>query len=209
MRPKLGVLVLILAVFLAASLNDSATSEAGPVNAGAAADTCYASGDFNGDSIALSVGDYLYAVRVMLGYEPPPENLYEFDLNGDCVVDTADASVLTCYFTFGVSCFRSPFPVPTCCSPTLVTYECPIPLTGDVTHDGRITASDIILTVCYGFGCEPTPCQSVAADVNCSGNVTSADIIYLVSYIFRGGPAPCDVCMLMFEGGAWHGACLF
>jgi hypothetical protein len=194
---------------LVLALSGSADAEAPGANTAALADTCYASGDFDGNGIALTVADYVFALRVMLGYEPPPANLYEFDLNGDCVVDTADASVLTCYFTYGVSCFRSPFPVRTCCSPTLVTYTCPIPLTGDVTKDGRLTTADIILTVCYGFGCEPSPCQAVAADVNCSGNVTSADIIYLVNYIFKGGPPPCDVCLLLFNGGAWQGACPF
>jgi hypothetical protein len=84
----------------------------------------------------------------------------------------------------------------------LLATACLIDLTGDVTGDGVIGSSDIIIVVNYVFksGAPLQPCEA-AGDANCDGVVTSADIIYLVNYVFKGGPPPCDVCTLF--PGTW------
>ena len=159
------------------------------------ATTCWATGSLSDSPVPL-VSDMVYAVRMLSGFAPPPDALYRFDLTGDCVVDTADINLLNCFFIQGLSCFDQ-HPVPTCCFPVLVTSDCPVPITGDVNSDYRLSTADIIATL--GFIWKglpmPHPCLAVA-DVNCSGSTTSADIIYLVQFMFRGGPEPCDVCTL-------------
>lgn len=159
------------------------------------ADSCWATGPL-GSSGVPTVADLVYALRVIAGDAPPPDDLYRYDMSGDCVVNEQDAQLLARRFVFGVDSVPG-YPVSTCCRPELVP-GCLVTLTGDVNLSGAITSSDIIRLVSFVFigGQPPLPCVA-AADVNCSRTVTSADVIALVNYIFKGGPAPCDVCTLI------------
>jgi plastocyanin len=162
------------------------------------ADTCLATGSTQ-EGFPINVADLIYAIRILSGLTPPPDELYRFDLNGDCVVDTADMTLFSCAFEHGLLCLPV-YPVPTCCFPEFVVSPCPVPMTGDVDTSLTITASDIIFTVGYLFksGPAPLPCAA-AADVNCSGDITAADLVYLVAHVFKGGAAPCNVCDLWPE----------
>lgn len=75
---------------------------------------------------------------------------------------------------------------------------CPVAQTGDLSRDGRISATDLIMLVAYIYKSAPElePCAAVG-DVNCSGNLTSADLVYLVNYIFKGQAPPCNVCSMI------------
>jgi hypothetical protein len=159
------------------------------------ADTCVATGSTN-ESYPMNVADLIYAFRVVTGTAPPPDELYRYDLNGDCLVDTADLTVYTIFFEQGIGCCPW-YPARTCCFPELRVISCPVAMTGDVDTSRTITASDIIFTVLYLFkgGPAPIPCAA-AADVNCSGDITAADVIYLVAHVFKGSDAPCNACDL-------------
>jgi len=78
---------------------------------------CYADGDVDGNGMALTVGDLTYLVDYLMACGPAPDSLFKSDLNGDCVIDTADAGLIQCYFVYGMACFPQ-YPVPTCCDPT-------------------------------------------------------------------------------------------
>jgi plastocyanin len=161
------------------------------------ADTCWATGTFN-ESGPPTVADLVRVVRVLGGGEPVPDNIYRLDLNGDCIVNEADAQLISDLFEFGPGVLPQ-YPVLTCCFPEL-QLVCPIPLTGDANGSGSLTTADIIFLVMYMFkgGMGPMPCAA-AADADCSGHISVADVIYLVSYMFKNGPPPCDVCTLIPE----------
>ncbi len=88
------------------------------------ADTCWAAGDVDGDGSVLSVADMVMVTRILSGDLPYPDNLYQIDLNGDCVIDDGDAEMWECYFVYGLSCFVNGYPVPTCCFPDTVVGAC-------------------------------------------------------------------------------------
>jgi hypothetical protein len=78
--------------------------------------SAYADGDVNHDGIALTVGDLVQLIRILTGTPPPIPFDYHADLNGDCVIDMADAVLYQNYFTYGISVFDpyGGYPVPTC-----------------------------------------------------------------------------------------------
>lgn len=87
------------------------------------ADTCWATGDVNGDGIVLTVSDMVYLMRVLNRDLPWPENLYQLDLNGDCIIDGGDLYLLNLFFEQGLSVFPV-YPIPTCCYPDTVVGAC-------------------------------------------------------------------------------------
>jgi hypothetical protein len=161
------------------------------------ADTCFATGSL-GDG-PPSVADMVFALRMLAGEVPPPQDLYKLDLSGDCVVNAQDADLIAKLFQFGQDSLPV-YPVPTCCSPTLEIPQCLVSLTGDVDLSHALSTADIIGLVNYVFKGElpPLPCAAVG-DVNCSGSVSTADVIVLVNHVFKGGLPPCDVCDLIPE----------
>ena len=85
---------------------------------------CAASGDINNNGVNLEIADLVYLLRVFSGDNPIPDNLYQADLNGDCVIDDGDAEIFNCYFTYGMICFTNQFPVATCCYPSTDVGAC-------------------------------------------------------------------------------------
>jgi plastocyanin len=162
-------------------------------------DTCWATGSF-GESGPPTVADIVHVLRVLSGSVPAPDNIYRLDLNGDCVIDSADVRLISDFFQFGPGILPV-YPVPTCCFPT-VDLACPIVFTGDVNLSGDLTAADVIYVLGFVFRAfpGPEPCWAIM-DVDCSGVVTAADVIYLVNHLFKSGPPPCDVCALI--PGTW------
>jgi len=165
------------------------------VRSGSVRLNCVADLDFNGDGLPLSVEDYVSMLRVILGMKPSPVDLYHADVTGDCKVDTADANVLACYFTYGISCLPQPFPVLTCCNPKLVL--CCAGTTGNVDcdPDDRIDISDLSALVDHlyvNFG--PLCCFGEAnIDGDALRSVDISDLSALVDYLYVSftPPAPC------------------
>lgn len=83
-------------------------------------DTTWATGDCDGDGTVLTVADYAYLVNYLAG-GPAPVPLWIADMNGDCVVDQADADLYNDYFTYGLSVFDpyGGYPVSACCDSVL------------------------------------------------------------------------------------------
>ncbi len=184
---------------------------------------CFASGDFDG-SDPLTVADYVACIRFITGDGPAPANLYELDLNGDCMVDGLDAALFECYFTNGLSCFPV-FPVPTCCSPDTTRGACCTGIAlcqalnpqncknsyyhGDGTMCDANAGCPLLCGDVNGSGAVSISdviamivcifgCMPgdwmIAGDADCNGILTISDAVYLVNYIFSGGPAPCSNC---------------
>ncbi len=160
------------------------------------ATTCYASGDVNGDGMPLTILDLVYILRMLEGDVPFQDNLYEADLNGDCVIDAGDVELCLCYYIYGFSCFRDPYPVATCCYPDTVRGACCLEdscsvrseahcdsLGGTYHGDGTFCRTDTMLCCCRGFrgnvDCDPADAVNVA------------DLTTLVSYLFAGGVSQC------------------
>ena len=61
---------------------------------------------------------------------------------------------------------------------------------GDVTGDGKVLLSDIIVLINFLFKSGPTPNPFCRGDVNFDNAILLPDIVYLVNFIFRNGPRP-------------------
>jgi hypothetical protein len=84
-------------------------------------------------------------------------------------------------------------------SPETVWVEvdmlCPVPITGDANHDGRLSQADVIYLVNYVLRGGPLPVPVwQAGDANCDEALTQSDIIVIVNHLLRAGPSPCNVC---------------
>lgn len=165
-------------------------------------DTCYATGDINLDGLPLTVADLTYLLRIVSGDSALADSMYKADFNGDGVVDTADVTLMECYFTFGLSCF-SEYPIPTTCSPVI-----------DLDGDGVDDASDNCPYVYnpgqidtdgdgVGDACEDSCGIQIPGDADGSGTVDISDVVYLVSFLNGVGPAP-----VMLANGDPNGDCL-
>ena len=185
---------------------------------------CYARGDCDSNGYALTVSDMVYLLRYLHGEGPAPRPLYEADLNGDCVIDDADAEMYACIMEHGLMACLSHYPVPTCCEPDTVIGACCDSLGGcsvrspanclarggtyhgDFTHcypySPCVKCGDLdhsggidISDVVYLVTCIFV-CDPIPpeGEVNCDGYIDISDVVYLVMYIFGGGPAPCAGC---------------
>ncbi|MCP4655280.1 MAG: hypothetical protein GY856_07665 [bacterium] len=116
-----------------------------------------------------------------------PEQRIQADVNGDCVVDLADAYYLIAYLYED-----GPAPVPCMCvekenSPCWCTQ------TGNVYNDATIDITDITQLISF-LNCMTglTDEQLIQADVNGDCAVDLADAYYLIAYLYEDGPAPVD-----------------
>ncbi|MBU8933172.1 MAG: dockerin type I repeat-containing protein [candidate division Zixibacteria bacterium] len=86
-------------------------------------DTNWATGDCDGNS-QVDAADLTYLINYLQGGGPAPNPLWIADLNGDCVVDNADVTILTDMIYSGV--YPPVYPVPVCCDDNMVeTYSRP------------------------------------------------------------------------------------
>jgi len=119
-------------------------------------DTCYATGDVNGDGTSLSVADLTALMAFVYNGVLPNGPLWQGDLNGDDHVDQLDIDIYKCYFISGMSCFPI-FPVPTDCDPDTVRGAC--------CEDDSCTVKSpyncALVSGTYqgnGTSCSPNPC---------------------------------------------------
>jgi len=75
--------------------------------------TYYNDGDCNRDGIPLSVADLVELVRYVSGTTPPRPFYPWYDMNSDCIIDSADIQKYNDYFIYGMSVFPE-YPIPTC-----------------------------------------------------------------------------------------------
>jgi hypothetical protein len=80
-------------------------------------EVCYATGDIDGDTYALTGADYVTLLAYLAGLGPAPIPLYEADLNGDCVVDSLDGALFSDFLPNDTSVFDpyGGYPVRSCC----------------------------------------------------------------------------------------------
>jgi serine protease AprX len=74
----------------------------------------------------------------------------------------------------------------------LAAIEYSFYITGDVTGDGEINASDIIYLTDYLYRDGRAPSPLFLGDVNCDDIVNVADVVYLVNYAYQNGSDPCS-----------------
>jgi serine protease AprX len=74
----------------------------------------------------------------------------------------------------------------------LAAIEYSFYITGDVTGDGEINASDIIYLIDYLYRDGRAPSPLFLGDVNCDDIVNVADVVYLVNYAYQNGSDPCS-----------------
>ena len=86
-------------------------------------DTCYATGDVNGDGLSLTIADLNELTAFVYNGVLPAGSLWQGDLNGDYYIDQLDIDMYNCYFAQGMSCFPV-WPVPTDCNPDTVRGSC-------------------------------------------------------------------------------------
>lgn len=154
-------------------------------------DTCFATGDFDGDGNVLTVSDLVYLLRVILGQDPWPDNLYQADLNGDCTIDAGDMEMWDCYFVYGMSCFPNGFPVPTCCFPDTIVGACCFGDSCSIRSEENCAA----LGGSYlgdGTDCEgdnPCCCIGIRGNINGDPNdlIDVSDLTYFVEALFACG----------------------
>lgn len=156
-------------------------------------------GDVNGDGVAFGFADAILLNRVLSGEASPPPSIYQGDLNGNCVIDTGDAGLFSCYFVYGMSCFEE-YPVPTCCAPRICACNCnadPAPLG---TCDGVQDVTDVVAVVNVAFrgaATMPDPnanCPNERTDTNCSGSTDVVDVVKMVNVAFRGADPATEYC---------------
>ncbi len=145
-----------------------------------AQDTCYANGDANGDGLIWTVGDLVYALRILVCDATVPESLYRLDLTADCRVDTADLRIIEGYFIYGSGIVPRPFPVPTCCNPTAGFIRAAA--RGDLNADGERTPADVVLLLsCVFVGAGDC---TFYADLNLDFAFTPADVVLELGHVF-------------------------
>ncbi|MCK4858797.1 MAG: hypothetical protein KAT58_12555, partial [candidate division Zixibacteria bacterium] len=158
---------------------------------------CYAYGDINDDGIALIISDLTYLIQFVNFAGPPPNLLYEGDLNGDCYIDQLDIDMFNCYLINGYSCFTNGYPVKTCCCPDTTRGACCAIVTAHCDVLSPFNCQAISHNyIGDNISCTPNPCPICCIGIR--GNVDGdgadacnvADLTYLVDYLFFGGPAP-------------------
>ncbi len=162
-------------------------------------DACYAYGDINDDGLHLTISDLTYLIQFVNIGGPPPNLLYEGDLNGDCYIDQLDVDIFNCYLIYGPSCFTNGYPVQTCCCPDTTRGACCALVTShcDVLSPFNCQAISHNYIGDY-ISCTPNPCPiicclnrgNVDGIIGVGGPVDVADLTYLVTYLFKSGPAP-------------------
>lgn len=64
-------------------------------------------------------------------------------------------------------------------------------LCGDVNHDYKIDANDVVALVEFYFGCGPEPFPAGASDVNCDGEINVDDLLTINAIAAGGNPTLC------------------
>lgn len=152
-------------------------------------DTCYATGDIDGDGQPLTLADMTELIDFVHNRVLPAGPLYECDLNGDDYVDQLDIDIFTCFIAQGITCFPI-YPVPTDCDPDTICGAC---CQFDSCTVKSSTNCALVSGAYLGDGtqCEATTCMAqYGACCWPDGSCTQV-------------ANPIDECTAL--GGIWHG----
>ncbi len=148
---------------------------------------CLARGDFDGSG-AFSISDYVNFINFVTNFGPPPQDLFECDLNGDCRVDELDVELVICYFTNGAACFPQ-FPVPTCCEPDTNRGACCVQIDScRILHPDNCSGYYQGEHIVCGAGSSSRMCPMVCGDVMGDGAVNISDVVFMIQCIFGCSP---------------------
>lgn len=164
---------------------DTVKIEVRPGNVYVETDGCAATTDLNMDLLTLTIADYLLFQRVYQGMIDPVNYLAMVDLNADCIVDSVDYNMFTCYWTMGLSCIL-PWPRATCCQPEF--RQCCQGTTGNVDCDptGNVDISDIAALIDYLYiTSTPLCCWGEAnVDSDPARGVDISDLSAIIDYLY-------------------------
>ena len=151
---------------------------------------CYGTSDVNDDGIVLSVADLVALTRAIsnCGYEMTAP--WAADITGDCVVDSSDYHLFSCYFETGIICLPFGFPLLTCCNPQVETVF----IIGDANGNHIINVLDVTALIGQLYKGQLPPEPDFTGNANGDPFRNILDITYLISYLYKSGPAP--VCPL-------------
>ncbi|MFH2049553.1 MAG: SdrD B-like domain-containing protein, partial [bacterium] len=165
---------------------------------------CTATGDINDDGMPLTIGDISILIDHLFLCGQAPVELYEADLNGDCIIDSMDIIVWQDYMTYGYSVFDQygGYPVPTCCDPEVVT----VPDTVNIFGLEHISLG----TACFSDNGEVLNVSRIAIDET-EIHVSADNDTIIVQYIpaekaagSGGGPYNTSMSNLEDAGIAWQ-----
>ncbi len=143
-------------------------------------------GDLDNDGNVGYVQDIALLIDFLCHGGLPPVPLANGDVNGDCIIDYADAVCLyNPQLCTPVEC--------TCVDPAIGSCDpCDFQYPGDVDNTGQINISDLTYLVSFVFQGGPAPYPVANGDVDGSCSIDVADVTYLTASLFQGGPAPVD-----------------
>lgn len=179
---------------------------------------CYADGDINHNEIAYEIADRVYLARFVVGNGPPPDPLYEGDLNADGYVDQGDVAFLDSV----INGYLAPDTlILTVCDPDTIRGGCweydscvirsaencaafgdvyagdgtscegPCYATGDLNRNGiAFEISDRVFLTNFVLGFGPPPDPLHAGDLNADGFVDETDVAYVDSVVRGDLPPP-------------------
>ncbi|MFZ5980114.1 MAG: dockerin type I domain-containing protein [Candidatus Zixiibacteriota bacterium] len=157
----------------------------------AAADTCQATGDVNGDGITLSPADAVALDNFVQTGVNTPDNLWECNMNGDGYIDHLDVILYYAYLENGMIVFEpyGGYPVPNDCYPSTVRgATCLNDTCWVLSPENAVAAGGYYLG--NGTTCVPNPCFACCigytGNVNCSEDEIPdiSDISRLIDYLY-------------------------
>jgi len=183
-------LLTVLVVAAAAATNPAAAAAET-----ADTDTCWATGDVNGNTIAFEIADWVYLTNFVGGQGPPPDPLYEGDLNADGFIDQGDVTIIWLVI---ISELEVEVPILTVCNPDTIRGAC--------WKDGSCTILSPANCAAAGgsyLGNE-TSCAcdcGVWGDVTGDGDVNPQDVTYVVQLVYYQNDMRVQLPACPYEAG--------
>lgn len=168
---------------------DQFYSTGGEINSKSTEDTCsfQTVGDPNGDHV-IDIGDLAAFYDVINRHIYPGPVLYNYDYDGNCVVNSVDLFKFQDYL--GGGWYSGPPVDCTCLNP--VSSFCCLGRTGNIDDnlDELVDVADIVYLIEYQYKNGPAPPCLDEADVDGERGIDVGDLVYMIDYQFKGGDEP-------------------